>query len=115
MALHFFKGLQLKHHLSTFETVYLINGSSVKPYVIKSGLPLYVIGTVTFDSDSLKNRLDNGHDAWRWEVYKTQTSFTVDISKEGSYNIQFVRDSRNLETSNVTTSVLTITSFRGKY
>ena len=76
---------------------------------------MYVIGAVTFDSDSLKNRLDNGNDAWRWEEYKTQTSFTVDISEKGSYNIQFVRDSRNLEMSNVTTCVLTITSFRGKY
>ena len=51
-----FKGLQLKYNLSTFETVQLINGSSVKPSVIKSKLPWHVIGTVTFviDSDSLK-------------------------------------------------------------
>ena len=87
----------------------------VKPYVIKSRLPLYVIGAVTFDSDSLKNRLDNGNDTWRWEVYKTQTSFKVDISEQTSYNIQFVRDLRKIETLNVTTSVLTIGSFRDKY
>ena len=87
----------------------------VKPYVIKSRLPLYVIGAVTFDSDSLKNRLDNGNDAWRWEVYKTQTSFKVDISEQTSYNIQFVRDLRKIETLNLTTSVLTIRSFRDKY
>ena len=81
-----FDGLQLKHNLSTFKTVQLINGSSVKPQVIKSRLPLYVTGTVTFDSGSLKNRLDNGNDALRWEVCKTQTSFTADISEEASYS-----------------------------
>ena len=84
-----FKGLQLKHNLSTFETVQLINGSSVKPDIIKSLLPWHVIGTVAFviDSDSLKNHLDIGVDAWRWEVYKTQTLSTVDISKEASYTV----------------------------
>ena len=70
-----------------FETVQLINGSSVKPYAIKSKLPWHVIGTVAFviDSDSLKNRLDIGIDAWWWEVYKTQTSSTADISEEARY------------------------------
>ena len=84
-----FKGLQLKFNLSTFETVQLINGSLVKPYVIKSKVPWHVIGTVAFviDSDSLKNHLDIGVDAWRWEVYKTQTLSTVDISKETSYTV----------------------------
>ena len=84
-----FKGLQLKHNLSTFETVQLINGSSVKPDIIKSLLPWHVIGTVAFviDSNSLKNHLDIGVDAWRWEVYKTQTLSTVDISKEASYTV----------------------------
>ena len=79
-----FKGLQLKHNLSTFENVQLINGSSVKPYDIKSKLPWHVIGTVAFviDSDSLKNRLDIGIDAWRWEV-----SSTADISEEVSYSV----------------------------
>ena len=82
-----FKGLQLKHNLSMFETVQLINGSSDKPYIIKSKLRWHVIGTVAFfiNSNSLKNRLDIGIDAWRWEVYKTQTSFTADISEEASY------------------------------
>ena len=67
----------------------MINGSSVKPYVIKSKLPWHVIGTVAFviDSDSLKNRLDIGIDAWRWEVYKTQTSSTADISEEARYSV----------------------------
>ena len=53
-----FKGLQLKNNLSTFETVQLINGSLVKPYIIESKLPSHVIGTAAFviDSDSLKNR-----------------------------------------------------------
>ena len=57
-----FKALQLKHNLSTYETVQLINWSSVKPYVIKSKLLLDIIGTVAFviDSESLKNRLDSG-------------------------------------------------------
>ena len=66
----FFKGLWLKHNLSTHETVQLINGSSVISYVIKSKLPSDVIGTVAFviDSDSLKNCLDVGIDAWGWEV-----------------------------------------------
>ena len=84
-----FKGLQLKHNLSTFETVQLINGSSVKPDIIKSLLPWHVIGTVAFviDSDSLKNRLDIGIDAWRWEVYKTQTSSTANISERPSYSV----------------------------
>ena len=60
----FFKGLWLKHNFSTYETVQLINGSSVIPYVIKSKLPSDVIGTVAFaiDSDSLKNCLDVGLD-----------------------------------------------------
>ena len=51
-----FKGLQLKNNLSTFETVQLINGSSVKPYIIESKLPWHVIGTaaVVIDSDSLE-------------------------------------------------------------
>ena len=82
-----FKGLQLKHNLSMFETVQLINGSSVKPYIIKSKLRWHVIGTVAFviNSNSLKNRLDIGINARRWEVYKTQTSSTADISEEASY------------------------------
>ena len=56
-----FKALQLKHNLSTYETVQLINWSSVKPYVIKSKLLLDITGTVAFaiDSESLKNRLDS--------------------------------------------------------
>ena len=60
-----FKGLQLNHNLSTFETVHLINGSSVKPYIIKSKLPWHVIGTVAFviDSDTLKSSLDISIDA----------------------------------------------------
>ena len=84
-----FKGLQLKQNLSTFETVQLINGSSVKPDIIKSLLPWHVIGTVAFviDSDSLKNHLDIGIDAWRWEVYKTQTLSTDDSSEEASYTV----------------------------
>ena len=57
-----FKALQLKHNLSTYETVQLINWYSVKPYVIKSKLLLDIIGTAAFviDSESLKNRLDSG-------------------------------------------------------
>ena len=53
-----------------YETVHLINGSLVIPYVIKSKLPSDVIGTVAFviDIDSLKNCLDVGIDAWGWEV-----------------------------------------------
>ena len=84
-----FKGLQLKHNLWTFQAIQLINGSSVKSYVIISNLPWHVTGTVAFviDSVSLKNRLDIGTDAWRWEVYKTQTSSTADISKEASYSV----------------------------
>ena len=67
----------------------MINGSSVKPYVIISKLPWHVIGTVAFviDSDSLKNRLGIGIDVWRWEVYKTQTSSTADISEEARYSV----------------------------
>ena len=55
----------MKHNLLRFETVQLINGSSVKPYVIKSKLPWHVIGTVAFviDSNSLKKSLDIGIDA----------------------------------------------------
>ena len=84
-----FKGLQLKFNLSTFETVQLINGPLVKPYVIKSKVPWHVIGTVALviDSDSIKNRLDIGIDAWRWEVYKTQTSSTANISERPSYSV----------------------------
>ena len=84
-----FKGLQLKHNLSMFENAQLTNGFSVKPDDIKSKLPWHVIGTVAFviDSDSLKNRLDIGIDTWRWEVYKTQTSSTADISEEASYSV----------------------------
>ena len=57
-----FKALQLKHNLSTYETVLLINWFSVKPYVIKSKLLLDIIGTVAFviDSESLKNHLASG-------------------------------------------------------
>ena len=57
-----FKGLQLKHNLLTYETVQLINQSSVKPYVIKSKLLSDFIGIVAFviDSDSLKDYLDSG-------------------------------------------------------
>ena len=67
----------------------MINGSLVKPYVIKSKLPWHVIGTVAFviDSDSLKNRLDIGIDAWRWEVCKSQTSSTANISEEARYSV----------------------------
>ena len=83
-----FKGLQLKNILSTFGTVQLINGSSVKPYVIESKLPWHVIGTVALiDSDSLKNRLDICIDAWRWGEYKTQTSSTADISNKDRYSV----------------------------
>ena len=35
----------------------------------------------------LKNRLDIGIDAWRWEVYKIQTSSTADISEDASYSV----------------------------
>ena len=51
-----FKGLQLKNNPSTFETVQLINGSLVKPYIIESKLPWHVIGTaaVVIDSDFLE-------------------------------------------------------------
>ena len=82
-----FKGLQLNHNLSTFETVQLINGSSVKPYIIKSKLPWHVIGTLAFviDSDTLKSSLDISINVWRWEVYKTLTS--SDISEEASYSV----------------------------
>ena len=60
-----------KHNISTYETVQLINGSSVIPYVTKSKLPSDVIRTVAFviDSDFLKNCLDVGIDAWWWEVW----------------------------------------------
>ena len=34
------------------------------------------------DSDSLKNRLDIGIDAWRWGVCKTQILSKADISKK---------------------------------
>ena len=83
------KGLQLKNNLSTFETVQLINGSLIKPNVIKSKLPWHVIGTVAFviDSDSLENRLDNGTDAWRRDVYKPQTPSTAKISQEARYSL----------------------------
>ena len=84
-----FKVLQLNFNLLKFETVQLINGSLVKPYVIKSKVPWHVIGTVAFviDSASLKNRLDIGIDAWRWGIYKTQTSSTADISEQPSYSV----------------------------
>ena len=74
-----FKGLQLKNNRSTFGTVQLINGSSIKPHVNKSKLPWHVIGTVTLvnDSESLRNHLNINIDAKRWEVYKTQTSSTI--------------------------------------
>ena len=41
------------------------------PYVTKSKLPSDVIRTVAFviNSDSLKNCLDVGVDAWGWEVW----------------------------------------------
>ena len=57
-----FKGLRLKHNLLTYETVQLINQTSVKPYVIKSKLLSNVIGIVAFviHSDSLKYCLDSG-------------------------------------------------------
>ena len=57
-----FKGLRLKYNLLTYETVQLINQSSVEPYVIKSKLLSDFIGIVAFviDSDSLKNCLDSG-------------------------------------------------------
>ena len=82
-----FKVLQLNFNLLKFETVQLINGSLVKPYVIKSKVPWHVIGTVAFaiDGDSLKNRLYIGIDAWSWKVYKTQTS--SDISEQPSYSV----------------------------
>ena len=56
------KGLRLKYNLLTYETVQLINQSSVKPYVIKLKLLSDVIGIVAFviDSDSVKNCLDSG-------------------------------------------------------
>ena len=82
------KGLKLKNILSTFGTVQLINGSSVKPYVIESKLPWHVIGTVALiDRDSLKNRLDICIDAWRWGEYKTQTSSTANISNKARYSV----------------------------
>ena len=83
------KGLQLKNNLSTFETIQLINGSLIKPNVIKSKLPWHVIGTVAFviDSESLENRLDNGTDAWRREVYKPQTPSPAKISQEARYSL----------------------------
>ena len=60
-----------KHNISTYETVQLINGCSVIQYVNKSKLPSDVIRTVAFviDSDSIKNCLDVGIDAWGWEVW----------------------------------------------
>ena len=63
----------------------MINGSSVKPYVIKSKLPWHDIGTVALfiHSDSL----DIGIDAWGWKVYKTQTSSTADIREDASYSV----------------------------
>ena len=74
-----FKGLQLKNNRSTFGTVQLINGSSIKPYVTKSKLPWHVIGTVALiiDSESLRNHLSINIDVRRWEVHKTQTSSTI--------------------------------------
>ena len=50
---------------------------------------MYVIGTVAFvmDTDSLKNHLDIGINAWRWKVYKAHASPTADISKEASYSV----------------------------
>ena len=76
-----FKALQLKHNLSTYETVQLINWSSVKPYVIKSKLLLDIIGTVALVSivNPLKIALI--------VTYKTQTSSTADISDEASYSV----------------------------
>ena len=73
----------------TFETVQLINGSSVEPYVIKSKLRWHVVVTVAsaIDSDSLKNRLKIGINGWRCEVYQTQTSSTADISEEARYSV----------------------------
>ena len=69
-----------------YETVQLINGSSVIPYVTKSKLPSDAIRTVAFviDSGSLKNCLDVGIDAWGVGsmVYMTQTSSTCDIIDE---------------------------------
>ena len=52
------------------ETVQLINGSSVIPYVIKSKFTSDAIGAVAFviDRDSLKNCLDLGIDAWGREI-----------------------------------------------
>ena len=76
-----FKALQLKHNLSTYETVQLINWSSVKPYVIKSKLLLDIIGTVALVSivNPLKIALI--------VTYKTQTSSTANISDEASYSV----------------------------
>ena len=90
-----FKGLQLKNNRSTFGAVQLINGSLIKPYVLKSKLPWHVIGAVelVIDSESLRSHLNINIDAKRWEVYKTQTSSTAKI-KSGIY---YVTDSRNVK------------------
>ena len=101
-----FKGLQLKNNVSTFETVQLINESSIKPFAVKSKLPWYVIRTVALviDSESLRSHHNINIDAKRWGVYKTQTSSTTKIK----LGIHFVTDSRNVKSPNVITNALTI-------
>ena len=70
----------------------MLNGSLVIPYVYKSNLPWHVILTIAFviGSDSLKNHLK-------------------------SLGIQFVINTRNVESSSVITRVLEIMSLRYKY
>ena len=85
-----FVGLVFPRIQSTYEYVQLMMGNGVKPYIIKNCLPWHVNGNITFlvDSDSLQCRSDIGVDAWRWEIYKTQTTSTDDLSGESLYVVK---------------------------
>lgn len=85
-----FVGLVFPTAQSTYDYVQLMMGNEVKPYIIKNCLPWHVNGNITFfvDSDSLQCRSDIGVDAWRWEIYKTQTTSTDDLSDESLYVVK---------------------------
>ena len=91
----------------------MLNGSLVIPYVYKSKLPWHVISTIVFviGGDSLKSHLNISIDAWKSTSLKNYPQPML----VKSLGIQFVINTRHVESSSVITSVLEIMSLRDKY
>ena len=56
-------------------------------FLNKDSIPRHAVGTVTFNSDSLKNCLDIGNYAWSWKAYKTPTCSKANIREKASHSV----------------------------